>query len=387
MPHPCLSADPSHEPRTRPGQCSWCDRDLAGGVHHRNLSHGGQVDPDCPICERGEKPVGTPLGCVHLGEPLTGLDRERAGLSHQRDWRPCSHPEQPLGAYVCTCAGCGPNCRGYSVQPEPRSSILSDPGASNSAETPRIPFGVVIGSYKWPSLIDLQIRLIREKCGPVPILVSDDCSPGFPDSDRYARLTAICGGHPDVMLWPNAERIGHTGGDVGAFWKGIVWGASRGLRVVAKLSQRFLVTRPTWLQEGAVDLLASSLPLATQRCRGVEVFDLRTEAALLDVAKWNTPDVLARILPRRYWRDSPQGLTAETIIYRVLQDLLGGKFWPWGLFGEERHRAEPGYLWHCPPRQPPDYHALAAEHGVELEEDFFTEGWQKELAAGRYLYG
>jgi len=387
MIHPCTNA--GHEPRTQPATCHWCAKDLTGGAHHRNLNHGGDVDPTCAVCRRGElgQQAAPPEAvCGHRGD-LTGdvVECPTCSGTVRLKLRACTihgtcTEAKPVTGHGC-CQGC-PDRKAAEipptqVQPEPRSAVRSDPGAS---------VGVVIGSYKWPALIDLQIRLIRETCGPVPILVSDDCSPGFPDSDRYARLTAICGSHPDVMLWPNAERIGHTGGDIAAYWKGVVWGASRGLSVVAKLSQRFFVTRPRWLQEGADDLLASGLPLATQRCRGVENFDLRTEAALFNVDHWNGPDVLERIKPRRYWNDSPKGLSAETVIYRVLQDLRGGIFWPWSLFGEERYAQNPGVLWHTG-ASVEAYRDLATRHGVELDDGFHVSGWQGELAAGTYLHG
>jgi hypothetical protein len=242
---------------------------------------------------------------------------------------------------------------------------------------------VVVGSYKWPRLIELQIRLIRHTCGPVPVLVGDDCSPGFgppPEpGGRFERLQEMCARWPDVTLWPNVERIGHTGGDLSAFWKGLIWADARGLRVLAKLSQRFLLTGPRWLQDGARDLLESGLPLATQRCRGREVFDLRTEAALLDVAAWRRPDVLNRLLPRRLGR----GRFAESVLDEALRGRLGGVFWPWGVYTEERYQPTAGVVWHTA-NPPDDYRALAAQFGLELDDDFTTDGWQNDPT---YLYG
>src|SRR5262245_6976111 len=34
--------------------------------------------------------------------------------------------------------------------------------------------GVAVGSYGWPRLAELQVRLIRETCGPVPVLIVND---------------------------------------------------------------------------------------------------------------------------------------------------------------------------------------------------------------------
>lgn len=256
--------------------------------------------------------------------------------------------------------------------------VRSVPGARSA---PAAPFGVVIGSYGWPALVDLQCRVIRDTCGPVPILVSSD------KPEAAANLAAICAAHPDVTLDTNPKRIGHTGGDISAYHKGIKWAADRGMKVVAKLSQRLLITRPQWIQVGAADLLASGLPLASQRCRGREAFDLRTEAVLLDVAQWNKPAVLTRIRPRRYWGDVPgKGLSAERIIYRVLQDLLGGIYWPWALLGESRYTPADGVVWHCSHSRD-DYDRLAAKYGVTLPPDFHIAGWELEFQRGEYLYG
>lgn len=225
----------------------------------------------------------------------------------------------------------------FDTRKQPETLQLSRP--TITIKNPE--YGVAIGSYKWPELIDLQCRLIRDTCGAVPILV---CSDNPADA---AAMAAITKKHPDVTLSVNPVRIGHTGGDVAVFWKAVKWGAARGLKVVAKLSQRFLVTVPNWLQGGAQDLIKSGLPIATRKCTGRSKFDLRTEAALLDVKQWGRPEVLRLIRPREYWKDKPAGLSAESVIFRALQDALGGYFWPWHLFGEERFQKYPGVIWHC----------------------------------------
>lgn len=52
--------------------------------------------------------------CVHLGDELTGRERDAAGLDHRRRWALCTHPDKPLGPHVCGCKGCGPKCPGYA---------------------------------------------------------------------------------------------------------------------------------------------------------------------------------------------------------------------------------------------------------------------------------
>lgn len=51
--------------------------------------------------------------CTHLGDQLTGHDKLRFSLNVAKEWHVCDHPERPLGEHVCSCAGCGPQCRGY----------------------------------------------------------------------------------------------------------------------------------------------------------------------------------------------------------------------------------------------------------------------------------
>jgi hypothetical protein len=315
--------------------------------------------------------------CVHGGTDADIIERCPScggGSKHVRECEvhgTCTW--EPVNPAVMSCRKCRSENLGFEPDGVPVGAIPPDPRPAT--------VGVVVGSYKWPELIDLQVRVIRATCGPVPILVSGD------RPEDYPALARVCAAHPDVTLSPNLERIGHTGGDVACFHKGVVWGAARGLAVVAKLSQRFVVTRPGWLQDGAADLLASGLPLASRRCRGVQAFDLRTEACLLDVGAWGRPEVLARVAPRRYWADTPKGLAAETVIHRVLLDLLGGVYWPWRLFGEERYaRDSPDVLWH---NHTPaaEYRTLAEKHGVTLPADFTCAGWEREEARGEYRHG
>ncbi|HEY1186466.1 MAG TPA: hypothetical protein VGE74_02365 [Gemmata sp.] len=239
--------------------------------------------------------------------------------------------------------------------------------------------GVVIGSYKWPELVELQIRLVRATCGPVPILVSND------RPEEHPALSALGAAHPDVTLVTSPERLGHTGGDVAAFRRGVEWGAARGLAVVAKLSQRMLFTAPYWLQDGARELLASGLPAASRKAVEPPGYALRTEAVLLDVAQWNAPAVLARIGRGRYWHERPGGYCGEAVIHDVIRDELGGVFLPWALLPNKR--SERGaFVWHNSHTRA-DYDALAARYGVTLPADFTVSGWEWELKKGEYVFG
>lgn len=234
--------------------------------------------------------------------------------------------------------------------------------------------GVVIGCFKWPTLARLQCRLIRKTCGPVPILLSEDCTPGK-DAD-YARVAR----EECASFWPNAMNIGHGGGDLSAYWKGPQWAANLGLTHVAKISQRFLVLRANWLQEGAAELAASGLATASRICSGAEVFQMRTEAAMLDVAKWNTPEVRSASKPFRF----PPDLDNESFVASVVRRYLGAVH-PWSLIGEDRAEARPDVLFRLS-ADLDDYKSIAEQLGVGLEEAFHADGWGAELMRGEYRH-
>lgn len=236
--------------------------------------------------------------------------------------------------------------------------------------------GVVIGSYDFPKLVELQIKTIRYTCGDVPILIADDCSP---DSGFLNTLPSL---YPGVTLWPNPQRIGHTGGDISVFWKGIIWGNALGLQTVAKLSQRFITTKSRWLQTVSKDLLQSTLPVASQKSRGLHIFDLRTEACVMDVQQWYQSGILKALQPRQFG----QPLVAENIIFKAIQDYLGGKYLPWLLFTEHRNEVVPDVYWHYA-NSARDYEQLSSFFGVKLDDHFHIEGWQRHKQEGKYLYG
>jgi hypothetical protein len=50
--------------------------------------------------------------CRHLGESLTGKEREALGLDHRRDWRTCAKGHGDPAGVVCTCVPFPRGCRG-----------------------------------------------------------------------------------------------------------------------------------------------------------------------------------------------------------------------------------------------------------------------------------
>ncbi|WP_157469282.1 hypothetical protein [Gemmata sp. SH-PL17] len=300
---------------------------------------------------------------------------------------PCAHlgsrePGQPCGSPLLRCALHGDLTTRFAACSGAQRCCARCPDYC-SAVAPLRPgdpgVGLAIGSYKWPELVELQIRVARATCGPVPVLVSTDHPEGVP------ALAAVCDRYPDVYLWPNATRLGHTGGDLAVYWKGVMWGAARGLEVVAKVSQRMVFTGAYWLQDGARELLASGLPVASRASSGAPRWPLRTEAALLDVGAWHRPGVLGRCAPGAYWGRRDGGFPAEAAVLELVRELLGGVYWPWPALPVDR-RAGGAFLWH-ESHAADEYRALAARFGVALPGDFHTGGWDQEYRDGVYSYG
>ena len=97
--------------------------------------HGREPAPGCHICHLGETNeeyarlfglVPAAPGCVRLGLALTDDEKADRDLYQLRDWRWCRHPDRArlgIGEAVCSCTGCGPNCRGYDDgTPKPPAS-------------------------------------------------------------------------------------------------------------------------------------------------------------------------------------------------------------------------------------------------------------------------
>lgn len=196
--------------------------------------------------------------------------------------------------------------------------------------------GVVIGHYDGLAFLELNLRLIRQHCGDVPILVSDDCSPGFGQTPAhesvFGQLLLLQERYPNVLVWSNVERIGHSGGDMASFWKGIVWAKAVGLSFVAKLSQRCMIDRNGWLNSACEQLRRSGDPLLGRGCLQ-DGWQVRTEAVVLDVEQWHRPDILAHLTPRRIrW-------AFEMVLWDDVRDRLGSRMTEWDLLSPSRYLA------------------------------------------------
>lgn len=234
---------------------------------------------------------------------------------------------------------------------------------------------VVIGHFNRPNALELNVAAIRYFNGDkVPILISDDHSDGFSPrpkrGSKYGHVVRIAAEYPNVFLWPNHFRIGHAGGDLGAFWKGLNWAGcggwdglnwrgNNGYDVVFKLSQRFIITIPNWVHHWSHVLMHSEFETLGRNCN-THGFDLRTEAVGLKTGKWFTPQILAHLAPR------PVGIAAEAVVYEVVRDHFNGRLLNWDLLSDGRNVKASSYIFRGA-NTTEEYAELARFLGLEID--------------------
>jgi hypothetical protein len=345
---PCLSCANPHlqflSPCTPPSFCSAC-----------------QYRDGRPIAEPAQAIVATVPARIEAQRRATCAEcswwgiKTVQGICHSKFAR-CCHPKAGL-----PCVGGG----GHDANPaHAKASCPLDTPAWGEFTPPTVDTklaGIVIGSYYWADVVDLNIRTIRDTCGEVPILVSDDCSPGHPcgrhAGPQYGWLKEICERHK-VRLSPNAVNIGHATGDLFAVRKGLVWAKENGLKYLVKFSQRMILTKPNWLAEAVAGFAASKA--ATGGTKGL------TDVLILDVDRW-LPIALAEIPAQHH----PQHIWMEGH-FTAMHDRHFSDWWQWPLVNVDRSTPHEGILWHnANPVE--DYHALAAKYGIMLR-DFSTCG-------------
>lgn len=269
------------------------------------------------------------------------------------------------------CHGCEESgclwCHHFRHTPAIRRALGGDPATCDPPPLPSpVPTpagaGLVVGCYGLPQLARLQVRTIRSTCGPVPILLADD------GSGHDADFAAIEDGEPDVTFWPSDRRRGHYAGDLSVWWKGIQWAHTRGLRWLAKLSQRFVWTAPGWLAAAIKTLEASNLSLLMQRCvdSGTDLF-VRTECTLFDVPRW-VPHF------REFDRDRI-GNPTELYVWDLVVRHFGGRYAEWPGLTTDRYAPTPGTHWHGSHAEGP-FRRLAERYGIDLGSDFHCGGHQ-----------
>lgn len=220
--------------------------------------------------------------------------------------------------------------------------------------------GIVIGHYNQPDFLELNIAAIRHHCGDVPILVSDDCSDGFGRTPQTGTLfwdvLAVTQRFKHVHIWPNPSRIGHTGGDMSAIWKAIIWGHHLEMDVVFKLSQRCIIDKHEWHREAVEILMKSDCCLLGKPC-AVHRWAVRTESIGLKIAEWYRWDILAHLTPREIaW-------PVEQVLWDDMRDRLGERMVPWPILSDARPHQAPCVLFR-EANAPEDFRRLAFSLGV-----------------------
>lgn len=242
-------------------------------------------------------------------------------------------------------------------------------------------FLVSIGHFAQPSVIELQAKTIRANCGAdTPILLSDDHTETAFDeakgvtpamaADRKAKLLAICERENLIYRDSGPDRIGHAGGDLGAFYHGLIYARDNGIDYVWKLSQRFVIDRPNWLQESIKSMGKFGAIVSTRPCfySSRAMFAFRTECIGLKVLPWIRPDVLNELRPRRLHT------AAEFLIEEQYARISGGKpFLATKWLPRDRLLRSDGIAWKdALPREETDadYRLMAEKYGVSLGDDF-----------------
>jgi uncharacterized protein CbrC (UPF0167 family) len=274
---------------------------------------------------------------------------------------------------------------GLAFRPDPRDvygSLVDE--AVRRAEAKAVPpaplpppdpppaAGIVVGTYGLPQLARLQVLLIRETCGAVPVLFADDgAEADHPGTD--AAFHDLCDEFPGVTYWPNAERRGHYAGDLSVFWKGLQWAERTDLRWLCKLSQRFLWTRRDWLADAVQQLDAGGLATMYQGCidDGINLY-VRSECVLMDAVAWR---------PYAGLFDRPRLHNAtEFYVNDLVHRHFGGKFERWKEIPIVREiPPKPGaFVWHtCHGDQ--EYAEIHKRYGVPTDQ---RGGNQSMTAAG-----
>lgn len=229
--------------------------------------------------------------------------------------------------------------------------------------------GVVIGTYGWPNLIELQIKTIRNNCGDIPILIADDASPGIspiPVKDScFEKLLRLGDKYKDVTIWPNPETIGHSGGDLSAFWKGLTWAKGLGLEYLVKLSRRLVVDIPNWIEYECQMLHKDRGAIAIQKQLN-KTWPFRCEGVVLRVEAWYP--LVNNLLPIKQ-HSNKTGMFVEKIFKNIIDTKFTGIHTPLHVLRKDPRLKNPGVLWHlCNTME--DYKQIFKKYGLLPDADF-----------------
>lgn len=245
---------------------------------------------------------------------------------------------------------------------------------------------VAIGTYgpMSPAVVELQIRLIRKHNGEeTPILVHDDHSEESHDEKVSAevaarqrqRLKDLCRDE-GVHFRSSPFRLGHGGGDLSAFWHGIRAAKKLGYPFAWKLSMRFMIDVPNWIESALTKwaqvetLFSKQFPnpivLSTHACGTPwPTFPYRTECVGMRIEDFDKPLVTCPKGGLLAPRSLGQGVIAEPIFAQAVYATGGGLAVAPDWLGHQRPVRRPGIVWHDVPGADKEYLALFEREGVD----------------------
>lgn len=210
-------------------------------------------------------------------------------------------------------------------------------------------YSVVLGCYYFPCCAVANLQLIKRHNGEnTPILLAGDSGPRKAKKHQYNQIN-------NVEKRFNRNRLGHRSGDLSVFYNGLLWAKENGFKTVAKISQRYWINKPNWLQEQSEKLLESDYPISGTYNR--------TEAVILAVDRldFNFFKPVGRM---KEW--------TEVYFWRKFRD----NYLKWDIVTENREEPHPDVI--CKMSNSiEDYKRVADELGVELDRDFRTDQFFK----------
>lgn len=243
---------------------------------------------------------------------------------------------------------------------------------------------VSIGHYNMPCTVEFHIKSINNNCGSVPVIVTDDFTELAYNTDETKgrvvlkasaleskqRLAGICATHNVPLMTSGVNRMGHVGGDLAAFYNGMVYAKEIGARYMIKLSQRFFVDKHLWVQKMVHFMDRENADLMTnehESKNGILVFPIRSEFMVMRVSKFGSDAILQHLYPRRM-----QGMAGEIHMTAVVQ-MAQGKTISCPMFTANRGRKHPGLVWYEQPDARDAYIEAYKKYNVEMSDGFHLQ--------------
>lgn len=240
---------------------------------------------------------------------------------------------------------------------------------------------VSIGHYNMPCTIEHHVKSLRANCGNVPICVTDDFTElayNTTNKDkRYVseesaqeskqRLIGFCAENNVPLYLSGMTRQGHVGGDLAAFYNGMMYAKEVGAKYMIKLSQRFFIDRPSWVQKMIHRMDQEKADVMTNEhvCKlGILTFPIRSEFMILRVSKFGTDTVMRDLYPRKL-----QGMAGEIYMTAILQK-THAKLVSCPMFTNHRGRKHPGLIWYEEPNAEANYIEAYKKYNVQMSNGF-----------------